>query len=48
MADVFAGLTVRQGAEGQSTNGRQGKSAAIGRAHVFRWIELFCHQVSPL
>jgi hypothetical protein len=27
--------------------GRQGKSAAFGRAHVVGWIDLFCHRVPP-
>jgi hypothetical protein len=41
MSDVFACLTARQGDGGQPTNGRQDKSAAVGRAHVVGWVELF-------
>jgi hypothetical protein len=41
MSNVFVGLTARQVGGGQPINGRQDKSAAVWRAHVVGWIELF-------
>src|ERR1700724_3252267 len=47
LSGVCACPTVRHGGGGQPSNGRQDKSAAIGRAHVVGWIELFCHLAPP-
>jgi hypothetical protein len=47
LSNHFARLAVRHGGGGRATKGRQGKSAAFGRAQVVGWIELFCHHVAP-
>lgn len=41
MSHDFARLAVRHVRGGEPTNGRQGKSAAFGRAQVVGWIEVF-------
>jgi hypothetical protein len=47
MSRDFARLAVRHVRGGEPTNGRQGKSAAFGRAHVVGRIEVFWHHVTP-
>jgi hypothetical protein len=47
MSHDFARLAVRLVRGGEPTNGRQGKSAAFGRAQVVGWAEVFCHHVAP-
>jgi hypothetical protein len=43
VAGSSAGLRVGQGLERNTTNGRQDKSADLGRAHVVGWIGYFRH-----
>jgi hypothetical protein len=43
LAGLGVGLRVGQGVQGNTTNGRQGKSAAFGRAHVVGFVEYFKH-----
>ena len=43
LAGLGVGLSVGQGAQGNTTNGRQGKSAAFGLAHVVGFVEHFRH-----
>lgn len=41
LAGLGVGLSVGQGERGNTTNGRQGKSAASGRAHVVGFVDYF-------
>ena len=43
LAGLGVGLSVGQGVQGNTTNGRQDKSAAFGRAHVVGWVGYFRH-----
>jgi hypothetical protein len=43
LAGLGVGLSVRQGVRGNTTNGRQDKSAGLRRAHVVGWVGLFGH-----
>lgn len=43
LADLGVGLSVGQGVQGNTTNGRQDKSADLGRAHVVGWVGFFGH-----
>jgi hypothetical protein len=41
LAGFGVGLSVGLGVQGNTTNGRQGKSAASGRAHVVVFVDYF-------
>ncbi len=43
LAGLGVGLSVGPGVRGNTTNGRQDKSADHGRAHVVGWVGLFGH-----
>ena len=43
LSRIGAGLMVRHDQTNRPTNGRQGKSAAFGRAHVVGFVEYFRH-----
>jgi len=43
LAGLGVGLRVGQGVQGNTTNGRQDKSAGLRRAHVLGWVGLFGH-----
>ena len=43
LAGFGVDLSVGLGVQGNTTNGRQGKSAAFGRAHVVGFVEHFRH-----
>ena len=40
-------VSIGQRVRGNPNLGRQDKSAAVGRAHMVGWIELFCHHIPP-
>jgi hypothetical protein len=47
VAGSGTGLGVRQGVQGNTTNGRQDKSADLGRAHVVDYVEFFqCRKIT--
>ena len=41
LSRIGAGLMMRHNQTNRPTNGRQGKSAAVGRAHVVGWVQEF-------
>jgi len=46
LAGFGVGLSVGLGVQENTTNGRQGKSAAFGRAHVVGFVKYFWHSES--
>ena len=46
LAGLGVGLSVGQGAQGNTTNGRQGKRLALRAAQVVGWIEEFEHSTT--
>ena len=44
LSDIVAGLGTGQWGSSDTVHGRQGKSAAFGRAHVVGWIDVLIIQ----